>query len=38
MRHGLDADHLAFIDNQTRDNWRMRRSFSRWVGTCNSVQ
>ncbi|SDE54720.1 high-affinity nickel-transport protein [Priestia aryabhattai B8W22] len=21
FRHGLDADHLAFIDGQTRYNW-----------------
>jgi nickel/cobalt transporter (NiCoT) family protein len=33
LRHGLDADHLAFIDGQTRYNWRMGSSFSRWVGT-----
>ena len=33
LRHGLDADHLAFIDGQTRYNWRMGSPFSRWVGT-----
>lgn len=33
LRHGLDADHLAFIDGQTRYNWRMKSPFSRWVGT-----
>ncbi|WP_141430587.1 sodium:proton antiporter [Bacillus sp. 03113] len=33
VRHGLDADHLAFIDGQTRYNWRMGSLFARWVGT-----
>ncbi|MFC6604186.1 hypothetical protein ACFQDF_25835 [Ectobacillus funiculus] len=33
LRHGLDADHLAFIDGQTRYNWRMGSPFARWVGT-----
>lgn len=33
LRHGLDADHLAFIDGQTRYNWRMRSPIARWVGT-----
>lgn len=33
LRHGLDADHLAFIDAQTRYNWRMGSPFARWVGT-----
>lgn len=37
LRHGLDADHLAFIDGQTRYNWRMGSSFSRWVGTLFSL-
>ena len=23
LRHGLDADNLAFIDGQTRYNWRI---------------
>lgn len=33
LRHGLDADHLAFIDGQTRYNWRMGSPVARWVGT-----
>ncbi|MDT3426286.1 high-affinity nickel-transport protein [Paenibacillus forsythiae] len=33
LRHGLDADHLAFIDGQTRYNWRMGSPITRWVGT-----
>ncbi|WP_419879576.1 sodium:proton antiporter [Brevibacillus centrosporus] len=33
LRHGLDADHLAFIDGQTRFNWRMGSPIARWVGT-----
>lgn len=33
LRHGLDADHLAFIDGQTRYNWRMGSRFAPWVGT-----
>ncbi|WP_144553271.1 sodium:proton antiporter [Bacillus sp. X1(2014)] len=33
LRHGLDADHLAFIDGQTRYNWRMGSKFAPWVGT-----
>ncbi|MGE6719848.1 sodium:proton antiporter [Peribacillus frigoritolerans] len=33
LRHGLDADHLAFIDGQTRFNWRMGSPVARWVGT-----
>lgn len=33
LRHGLDADHLAFIDGQTRYNWRMGSPLARWVGT-----
>ncbi|XRG80353.1 sodium:proton antiporter [Rossellomorea sp. GAMAL-10_SWC] len=37
LRHGLDADHLAFIDGQTRYNWRMGSSFARWVGTLFSL-
>ena len=32
IRHGLDADHLAFIDGQTRYNWRMGSRFAPWVG------
>jgi high-affinity nickel-transport protein len=30
LRHGLDADHLAYIDGQTRYN--MDTKFGRWVG------
>ncbi|MEH7403044.1 MULTISPECIES: sodium:proton antiporter [Bacillaceae] len=37
LRHGLDADHLAFIDGQTRFNWKMGSSFARWVGTLFSL-
>ncbi|WP_416826319.1 sodium:proton antiporter [Ectobacillus polymachus] len=33
IRHGLDADHLAFIDGQTRYNWRMGSRIARWIGT-----
>lgn len=33
MRHGLDADHLAFIDGQTRYNWQVGSPIARWVGT-----
>ncbi|WP_025690194.1 HoxN/HupN/NixA family nickel/cobalt transporter [Paenibacillus zanthoxyli] len=33
LRHGLDADHLAFIDGQTRYNWRVGSPITRWVGT-----
>jgi high-affinity nickel-transport protein len=33
VRHGLDADHLAFIDGQTRYNWRVGSPIARWVGT-----
>lgn len=33
LRHGLDADHLAFIDGQTRYNWRMGSRIAPWVGT-----
>jgi high-affinity nickel-transport protein len=33
LRHGMDADHLAFIDAQTRYNWRMGSPIARWVGT-----
>jgi high-affinity nickel-transport protein len=33
IRHGLDADHLAFIDGQTRYNWRVGSPIARWVGT-----
>ncbi|QWU13705.1 high-affinity nickel-transport protein [Paenibacillus sophorae] len=33
LRHGLDADHLAFIDGQTRYNWRMGSPIARFVGT-----
>lgn len=35
LRHGLDADHLAYIDGQTRFN--MDRKFGRWVGTLFSL-
>lgn len=37
LRHGLDADHLAFIDGQTRYNWRMGSPIARWVGTLFSL-
>jgi high-affinity nickel-transport protein len=33
LRHGMDADHLAFIDAQTRYNWRMGSPIARYVGT-----
>lgn len=33
IRHGLDADHLAFIDGQTRYNWQVGSPIARWVGT-----
>jgi high-affinity nickel-transport protein len=33
IRHGLDADHLAFIDGQTRYNWQIGSPIARWVGT-----
>jgi nickel/cobalt transporter (NiCoT) family protein len=33
LRHGLDADHLAYIDGQTRFNWRVGSPIARWVGT-----
>ncbi|BBH20386.1 nickel/cobalt efflux system [Paenibacillus baekrokdamisoli] len=33
VRHGLDADHLAFIDGQIRYNWRIGSPIARWVGT-----
>ncbi|WP_373228682.1 sodium:proton antiporter [Cohnella sp.] len=33
IRHGLDADHLAFIDGQTRYNWQAGSPIARWVGT-----
>jgi high-affinity nickel-transport protein len=33
VRHGLDADHLAIIDAQTRYNWQMGSPIARWVGT-----
>ncbi|SDM84942.1 high-affinity nickel-transport protein [Fictibacillus solisalsi] len=33
LRHGLDADHLAFIDGQTRYHWRLGTPYARWVGT-----
>lgn len=35
LRHGLDADHLAYIDGQTRFN--IDRKFSRWTGTLFSL-
>lgn len=35
LRHGLDADHLAYIDGQTRYNLDLK--FSRWVGTLFSL-
>jgi high-affinity nickel-transport protein len=37
IRHGLDADHLAFIDAQTRYNWRVGSPVARWVGTLFSL-
>ncbi|MFC7393542.1 sodium:proton antiporter [Scopulibacillus cellulosilyticus] len=33
IRHGLDADHLAYIDGVARHNWRKNSPFARWVGT-----
>jgi len=33
IRHGLDADHLAYIDGTARHNWRKNSSFAPWVGT-----
>jgi nickel/cobalt transporter (NiCoT) family protein len=33
LRHGIDADHLAFIDGQIRYNWRIGSPIARWVGT-----
>jgi len=35
LRHGLDADHLAYIDGQTRHNKDTR--FAKWVGTLFSL-
>jgi high-affinity nickel-transport protein len=35
LRHGLDADHLAYIDGQTRYN--IDKKFSPWVGTLFSL-
>ncbi|WCK55645.1 sodium:proton antiporter [Aneurinibacillus sp. Ricciae_BoGa-3] len=32
LRHGVDADHLAFIDGQIRHNWRVGSPIARWVG------
>lgn len=37
MRHGLDADHLAYIDGQVRYNWKIGSSLSRWVGSFFSL-
>ncbi|MFC7393999.1 sodium:proton antiporter [Scopulibacillus cellulosilyticus] len=33
IRHGLDADHLAYIDGVARFNWKENSPFARWVGT-----
>lgn len=33
LRHGIDADHLAFIDGQIRYNWRVGSPVARWIGT-----
>nr|WP_239549279.1 sodium:proton antiporter [Scopulibacillus daqui] len=33
IRHGLDADHLAYIDGVARYNWRKNSPWARWVGT-----
>lgn len=33
IRHGLDADHLAYIDGVARHNWRQKSRFAPWVGT-----
>jgi len=33
LRHGADPDHLAAIDNLTRNSLGARRRFSRFVGT-----
>jgi len=33
LRHGADPDHLAAIDNLTRNSLGARRRFSRYVGT-----
>jgi high-affinity nickel-transport protein len=32
MRHGADPDHLAAIDNLTRNSYERRPRLSRWVG------
>ncbi|WCK56468.1 sodium:proton antiporter [Aneurinibacillus sp. Ricciae_BoGa-3] len=37
LRHGIDADHLAFIDGQIRYNWRIGSPIARWVGTLFSL-
>jgi nickel/cobalt transporter (NiCoT) family protein len=37
IRHGLDADHLAYIDGLTRYNWRVGNPVARWVGTLFSL-
>ncbi|MBL0385663.1 sodium:proton antiporter [Tumebacillus sp. ITR2] len=33
LRHGLDADHLAFIDGLARHNLHLGRRITPWVGT-----
>ena len=33
LKHGLDADHLAYIDGQTRYHWRLSNPMGRWVGS-----
>ncbi|UOF89817.1 sodium:proton antiporter [Fodinisporobacter ferrooxydans] len=37
VRNGLAADHLAFIDGQTRYNCRIGSPIARWVGTLFSL-
>ncbi|MNM11693.1 High-affinity nickel-transport protein NixA [compost metagenome] len=37
LRHGLDADHIAFIDGQTRYNERLGSPIARWVGSLFSL-
>lgn len=37
IRHGIDADHLAYIDGVTRYNWQNGKAMARWVGTFFSI-
>jgi nickel/cobalt transporter (NiCoT) family protein len=37
LRHGLDADHLAYIDGQTRYHWRIGSKTAPYVGTLFST-